>query len=278
MNPADFTSTVAMLGVTAMGMLGALALAAGPLRERLRRARIRAEPFPEAWRRILRQRVPAVAQLPANLQRLLKQHIQVFLAEKAFVGCQGQAITDEVRVTVAAQACLLLLGDTEPACYPRLTRILVYPNTFQVQHERALGDGTVQVQAKALAGESWVQGQVILAWAEVVAGAANRADGRNVVLHEFAHQIDQDTGHADGRPWRPTAAARRRWNAVMGAAFEQLQQQPSAVIEAYGASDPAEFFAVLTEVFFERPEALAAEAPEVFRELVGLYRVDPTTW
>ena len=147
-----------------------------------------------------------------------------------------------------------------------------------VDRERAVGAGVVQEQRRALAGESWVQGQVILSWAEVVAGAADATDGSNVSLHEFAHQIDQDTGVADGRPWRPSAAARRRWDAVMGDAFERLQREPSTLIDPYGATDPAEFFAVVTEVFFERPQDLAAQAPAVYRELAGLFKVDPAGW
>jgi MtfA peptidase len=278
MDSAPLTAALPMIALATLVLLGAAAVAAQPWWSERRRARLRAAPFPPAWRRILRRRVPAVARLPSDLQRRLKRHIQVFVAEKAFIGCQGQAITDEVRVTVAAQACLLLLGYERPDYYPRLRQILVYPDAFMVQHERPLGDGLVQVQRKALAGESWSQGQVILAWAEVLAGAADPGDGRNVVVHEFTHQIDQDTGTADGRPWLPTVAMHRRWAAVMGAALQRLRQAPSTVIDDYGASDPAEFLAVVTEVFFERPAALAAEAPEVYRELAGLYKVDPLGW
>jgi len=212
------------------------------------------------------------------LQLRLKRHIQVFIAEKPFIGCQGQAVSDEVRVTIAAQACLLLLGQTESDCYPRLRQILVYPDAFVVDRDKPLGAGLVQAQRQTMLGESWTQGQVILSWADVVAGAAAPADGRNVTLHEFAHQIDQDTGVADGRPWRAGVARRQRWDAVMGTAFAQLRAAPSTVIDGYGASDPAEFFAVVTELFFERPLALAAEAPAVYGELRELYRVDPAQW
>jgi hypothetical protein len=267
-----------MMALAAMVLLGAAVLVAQPWWTERRRARLRDQPFPAAWRRILRRHVPSVARLPADLQVQLKRHIQVFVAEKVFLGCQGQAITDEVRVTIAAQACLLLLGYARPDYYPRLRQILVYPDAFLVRHERPAGDGLVQVQRRALTGESWIHGQVILAWAEVLAGAADPTDGRNVVLHEFAHQVDQDTGVADGRPWRPTPTMRRRWREVMDDAFERLRQEPSAVIDAYGASDPAEFFAVVTEVFFERPHALEAEAPAVYRELANLYRLHPQSW
>ena len=275
---ADFGAALPVLALVVVAPLGVAAFAAQPWWAERRRASVRALPFPAAWRRILRRRVPIVARLPAELQLRLKRHVQVFVAEKSFIGCQGQAITDEVRVTIAAQACLLLLGHARSDCYPRLRQILVYPDAFVVDRERAVGAGVVQEQRRALLGESWVQGQVILSWAEVLAGAADASDGRNVTLHEFAHQVDQDTGVADGRPWRPSRVARRRWDAVMGEAFERLQREPSTLIDSYGASDPAEFFAVVTEVFFERPQELAVEAPDVYRELAELFGVDPVGW
>ncbi len=257
---------------------GAVALLGQPGWTARRHARLRALPFPAAWRRILRRRVPAVARLPADLQQRLKQHMQVFLADKPFIGCGGQAITDEVRVTVAAQACLLLLGDARAEVYPRLREILVYPQPFVVDRLQPLAGGVVHERRQALAGESWSQGRVILSWAEVLAGAADPADGQNVVVHEFAHQVDQDKGVADGRPWRPSRAQRRRWAAVMGEAFTRLNHAPSAVISGYGATEPAEYFAVVSELFFEQPQALATEAPAVYQELMGLYQVNPLAW
>ena len=261
----------------AAGVAG-IALLAQPARAERRRARLRAQPFPTAWRRILRRQVPAVARLPADVQRQLKRHIQVFVAEKPFIGCAGQAITDEVRITIAAQACLLLLGHDRPDYFPRLHQVLVYPDAFVVDRVQPQAGGVVQEQRRALAGESWSQGRVILSWAEVQAGAADPHDGRNVVVHEFAHQIDQDKGVADGQPWRPGAAQRRRWARVMGEAFERLGQAPSPLISDYGATDPAEFFAVVSELFFEQPRPLAAAEPAVYRELALLYQINPLAW
>lgn len=267
-----------MLVLVAATLLGVAALVAQPWWAERGRARLGSRPFPAAWRGILRRRVPIVARLPLELQLQLKRLVQVFIAEKAFIGCQGQRITDEIRVTIAAQACLLLLGQARADCYPRLRQVLVYPGSFVADRERPLGAGVVQAQRQTMSGESWASGQVVLSWQDVVAGAADPDDGRNVTLHEFAHQIDQDSGIADGRPWRADPATRRRWAKVMGEALERLRREPSMLIDAYGASDPAEFFAVVTEVFFERPNELAAEAPEVYDELVALYRVDPTRW
>ena len=267
-----------LLALVGVALLALAALLAQPWWTERRRARLRALPFPPAWRRILRRRVPAVARLPPDLQQRLKGHIQVFLAEKPFIGCAGQTITDDQRVTIAAQACLLLLGQPRPRYYPRLREVLVYPDAFVVDRVMAQAGGVVQAQRQALSGESWSQGRVILSWAETLAGAADPADGHNVVVHEFAHQIDQDKGVADGRPWRVSRAQRQRWAQVMGEAFERLRQQPSALISDYGATEPAEFFAVLSELFFEQPQALAAEAPAVYRELALLYQVNPLAW
>ncbi|HOM13306.1 MAG TPA: M90 family metallopeptidase [Rubrivivax sp.] len=245
---------------------------------RRRHARLRAQAFPRRWERILRRRVPLVLRLPPPLQQRLRQAILVFVADKPFIGCGGQRIGDEQRVTIAAQACLLLLGRPDEACFPRLRQVLVYPDPFVAPQRRHLGGGVVNDAPRPLAGESWGHGQVILAWSEVLAGAADPADGHNVVLHEFAHQIDQDSGEADGRPWQRGPASRRRWDAVAQAALARLREAPSHALDAYGASDPAEFFAVATEAFFERAQALADEAPELYDALRQLYALDPRRW
>jgi Mlc titration factor MtfA (ptsG expression regulator) len=246
-----------------------------------RRARWRALPFPAEWRTILRRRVPFVRGLPADLQLQLKQHMQVFLREKAFIGCRGLEITDEVRVTIAAQACLLLLN-RPTGYYPKLRQILVYPGAFLVDRVHADGSGVQQDQRQVLAGESWSQGQVILSWDDTLSGAAVANDGQNVVIHEFAHQLDQESGHANGAP--PLAPTQRRahWARVMGAAYDQLVHQAAvgepSLMSTYGATNPAEFFAVASEVFFEQPGPLAAEQPALYQELAALYRVDPLSW
>jgi len=263
--------------VLALGATGA-ALLAQPWWARRRQRRVRTLPFPWAWAAILQQRVPLVQRLPAPLRQRLLGLIQVFVADKPFIGCAGLQVDDEMRVTIAAQACLLLLGQRGDACYPRLRQVLVYPAAFVVPRRQVLPGGVVSEAPQVLAGESWAQGQVILAWSEVLAGAADPDDARNVVLHEFAHQIDQDGGDADGQPWLQDAGSRAHWAAVMGEGLAQLRDAPSDTLDAYGATDPAEFFAVATEAFFERPCALADSAPRLYAELARLYRLDPAAW
>lgn len=270
-----------LLIVSSLALLFLAWLIGEPHLRALRRERIRRRPFPAPWRRILRRRVPFFHKLPPHLQLQLKQHIQVFIAEKSFVGCGGQQITDEVRVTIAAQACLLLLNNTR-GYFRNLREILVYPGAFVVDRVNTDGMGVLQEQRQVLAGESWTRGQVILSWADTVAGAADPGDGRNVVIHEFAHQLDQEKGHANGAPALHHRDAYERWSAVMSAEFARLQecaqlQQPH-LLNHYGATNPAEFFAVASEVFFEQALNMASLHPELYRELRDFYRLDPLEW
>ena len=247
----------------------------------LRRERIRRRPFPAAWRAILRERVPYARRLPADLQCQLKEHIQVFIAEKSFAGCDGLVVTDEMRVTIAAQACLLLLNRRDHY-YPRLHQVLVYPGPFIVERQKTSGIGLVSDEQRVLSGESWAHGQVILSWPDVLEGAAVVDDGRNVAIHEFAHQLDQEKGHANGAPDLAGFQRYPRWSRVLGQEYEalhaRLRNQEASVLDAYAATDPAEFFAVCSEVFFEQPRRMAAEHPELYGELSRLYRIDPTSW
>ena len=245
-----------------------------------RRRRIAARSLPGEWQRVL-EGLPHVRRLPAAVRHDLESRVKVFLAEKDFFGARGFEVTDEARVAIAAQACLLLLG-RPGAVFPNLREIVVYPGAFIVERVRPEPSGVVQEQRQVLAGESHARGQVVLSWDDVVAGAADAFDGRNVVLHEFAHQLDQLKGHANGAPpWLPRAR-RERWAQVMGEEFAALRArlawgEPS-LLDPYAATDPAEFFAVATEHFFEQPERMALELPRLHAELAAFYRIDPAAW
>lgn len=267
--------------VSCLALLFILWLLGEPYLTERKRRQIRARPFPDVWRDILQRRVPYVRALPADLQLQLNQHIQVFLAEKAFIGCAGLAITDEIRVTIAAQACLLLLNRPR-GYYPDLRQILVYPGGFVVNRTHTDDMGVAHHGRQGLSGESWSQGQVILSWHDTLEGAAAPHDGQNVVIHEFAHQLDQETGVANGAPVLARRDQYARWSQVLGAEFQQLQahapHRQASLFSDYGATDPAEFFAVISEVFFEQPQRMAAEHPALYHELTGLYRLDPLSW
>lgn len=256
-------------------------LATEPLLVELRRRRVRARPFPAAWREILRERVPYIRSMPADLQLQLKRHMQVFLAEKRFIGCAGLEVSEEMRVTIAAQACLLLLN-RRTNYYRNLRQVLVYPGAFIVDRVQTDHTGLAHDDRQVLAGESWTQGQVILSWDDTLEGAAVADDGRNVVIHEFAHQLDQEKGHANGAPYLSHRSRYKRWSRVLNAEFAALQARAErgeeTLLSHYGATNPAEFFAVASEVFFERPHAMAEQHPQLFGELAEFYRVNPLSW
>lgn len=246
-----------------------------------RRRRLQRQPFPENWRQILRKRVPYFRSLPADLQLQLKKHIQVFLHEKEFIGCNGIVINDEIRVTIAAQACLLLLN-RETDYYPSLSQILVYPDAFIVHKDEVDHLGLVTEHRQVLSGESWDQGQVVLSWQDTLNGLHAPDDGHNVVIHEFAHQLDQEKGSATGVPILQSAHHYHRWSKVFSAAYLRLQQDAErdlpSLFNHYGATNPAEFFAVASEVFFEKPAALQQEYPELYQELAQFFRLNPLSW
>jgi hypothetical protein len=253
-----------------------------------RRRTLQFAPFPPRWREILETRVPLYGRLPLPDRRELEGHIQVFLAEKNFEGCDGLVMTDEIRVSIAAQACLLLLH-RQTNYYPELHSILVYPSQFFVKTTEHSDSGIEHEDIEARLGEAWKHGAVVLAWDAVCGGAIDPEDGYNVALHEFAHQLDFEDGAADGAPLLggedPHLLRGRRyrsWARVLNAEFEKLRDRvdagDSSVLDEYGAEDPAEFFAVATESFFERPRELRAEHPELYAELKGFYRQDPAQW
>jgi len=269
--------TIALTLISAV----ALWIALSPVVARWRRRRLWRRPFPSAWREILRQELPYLRRMPPDLQMQLKRHIQVFIAEKRFVGCDGLVIDDRMRVSIAAQACLLLLN-RRPDYFPELHQILVYPEPFVVERQRADAIGLHHDARQVLAGESWSRGQVILSWRDAREGAADARDGRNVVIHEFAHQLDQEFGHANGAPLLRHRDDYSRWSAVLGAEFERLRagiaRGEETLLDPYGATDPAEFFAVASEVFFEQAAAMADQHPALYRELREFYCIDPLSW
>ena len=252
-----------------------------PVWNALRRQRIRRQPFPPQWRDILRRRMPAFALLPADVQLRLKKLAQVLIAEKPFIGCSGLTITDEMRVLVSVQAALLLLRRGAGYFAP-LRQVLIYPGAFVVERSSPDIAGLVHDERLALAGESWQQGQVLLSWQDVLEGAADPHDGHNVVIHEFAHQLDQETGIANGAPWLREPAHRVRWARLLSQEFQDLQAQLAkgqvGLIEPYAATDAAEFFAVVSELFFEKPAELALAHRALYGEFCAYYGVNPLHW
>ncbi len=242
-----------------------------------RRATLRERPFPEAWRAIIVANTSHVSRLSSVDRTELEGHVQVFLVEKTFEGCGGLEMTDEIRVTIAAQACLLLLH-RETDYFPDLDVILVYPHTYIAKTSAYVVGGAAIADEQARLGQS-ASGVVVLAWDAVRHGATDAHDGHNVTLHEFAHQLDQEDGAADGAPLLGKRAMHTAWARVFGEEFAHLvddvDKHRKSDIDAYGATSPAEFFAVVTDVFFEKPEPFKRRHPELYEQLALFYRQDP---
>lgn len=267
-----------IISLIALGLIGYVLLK--PYWINRQRQKIKSQPFPKAWRQILKRNVPYFYTMPADLQLQLKQHVLVFLSEKKFVGFEGVIINDEVKVTIAAQACLLLLNK-KTDYYPKLKSIYVYPAAFVTNHQSKDAAGVLQNQHRVLSGESWELGKVVLSWKDTQDGALVANDGHNVVIHEFAHQLDQETGVANGAPFL-RHKNRKCWSHVLEKEFQLLKRQAaigeSSLLNHYGATNPAEFFAVASEVFFERPQAMQRLHPQLYSQLKGFYQVDPAIW
>lgn len=243
------------------------------------RSRALERPFPEAWGEILERNVPLCRRLTAAQRQRLEKLVQAFVVDIPFEGCGGLEIDDEIRVTIAGQACLLVLASNRSS-FPLLRSILVYPSTYEAPERGPGGDFEGDVQARL--GESWGQGYVVLAWDAVLHGAAEMSDGHNVVLHEFAHQIDQEDGVADGIPVLDRPLRYGNWARILDRDFDvfegRLLRGENPVLDAYGATNKAEFFAVATETFFEKPHALKERYPELYEMLRELYGLDPAQW
>lgn len=279
------------LGALLLQIVAALAVAGGawfivnryghlvlrlPLGSRVRWA---TEPIPAGWAEIIERNVPLARALePASRERLMRL-TQVFIRDHPIEGVQGFDVTEEVRVTIAAQACLLLLNLQLPI-YPGLRRVLVYDQVFVPRRVQLATHGGIETQVVPELGEAWRDGVVVLSWASTIAESRDPGDGRNVVLHEFAHVLDHEDGASDGVPVLDSPSAYHAWGYVMREQYEKRVRMldagdESSVLSDYSATNPAEFFAVATEAFFEKPAQLQAESPALYDELRKFYRQDP---
>jgi Mlc titration factor MtfA (ptsG expression regulator) len=269
--------------------IGVLAwLIATPLWRTRRRAAHMAQPLaPDAIAAIDRN-VPAVRHLPPELRARLESLMSAFLAEKQFIGCNGLVVSDEIRATIAALACLLVLG--RRGHYDELHSILVYPTAFWVEDEVEDEAGVVEKRRRVLSGEAWDSSRIILSWDDVLEAAHAPGEGYNVALHEFAHYLDAE-GLGLPSPTLPPSrerspAGRVRaiadWAGAVAVEFESLldavDRGEHTFLDPYAAEDEAEFFAVATEDFFERPAGLRAAHPRLYALLQEFYALDPASW
>ena len=243
-----------------------------------RRNRLASQRFPGEWLAIIERNVPFYKKLPPADKKELQRHILVFIGEKRFEGCGGLETTDEIKVTIAAQACILLLH-RETNYYPGLPSILVYPQAYVAHKTQCLAGGVVAEGQDVRLGESWHRGSVVLSWDDVRRTAADIHDGHNVVFHEFAHQLDCSGAKGDSTPVLRDRSTYIAWARILQRDYEKLRRDVSrnrsTFLNRYGAANPAEFFAVATECFFEQPERLQELHPDLYNELKHFYQQDP---
>jgi len=246
-----------------------------------RRKKMMKEPPDPSWIPIIERNVAIFKYLPEKYRDELYGHMHNFLREKNFEGAGGLVMTDEIKVTIAAQACILILNKEYSNYFPRCDSVVVYPSAYVADNKVDMGSHVI-AQKSARLGESWTRGVVVLAWDHVQQRALDISGGHNVVLHEFAHQLDQEDGRGDGAPILEKRSSYASWARIFSNEYEHLQAKAKKgvrdVMDFYGATNPAEFFAVATETFFEKGPALKKKHPELYEELKEYYKLDPAAW
>ncbi|PLX93335.1 MAG: hypothetical protein C0620_07770 [Desulfuromonas sp.] len=246
-----------------------------------RRKKLTQAAFPPAWEEIIRRNVAHDAMLTDAERAQLRALIQVFIAEKQWEGAGGLEVDDEIRVTISAQACLLLLG-LPHNYYRNVQSIIVYPTTV-VPPQRTPGffeRPSIQVDRQSpILGQAFLQGPVIIIWDAALREGRHPESGHNVIYHEFAHKLDMLDGTADGTPPLNNRAEYRDWVDICSREYQRLKSDAAtgrkSFLNAYGATNEAEFFAVATEQFFDQPRALITQAPDLYRVLQDYYQQDP---
>jgi MtfA peptidase len=236
------------------------------------------EPFPDAWRDRLRYRWPVFNTLDDDERARLEDLTKVFLARVRFEAAQGFTVTDEMRLLIAAQACLLVLGldrDLSLDLYRHVTSVIVHPRTVVLTGERHVGSNLRSDEAQLLAGQAHHRGPVVLSWSTVAFEARHHERAHNVVMHEFAHQLDMVDGTIDGTPPITDRDLRARWVAVCTVEYQKVRRGDEGVLRGYAATDTGEFFAVATETFFTQPLALEQASPDLYAVLRDVYAQDP---
>ncbi|MCG6966347.1 MAG: zinc-dependent peptidase [Chromatiaceae bacterium] len=246
-------------------------------RWRLRRALAR-HPLPAAeWHR-LTGGIGCLHGLSAEEKARLRERVAVFLEHKTLNGVQGLELTRTMRLQIAAQACLPILN-LGLDYYAGWHEVVVYPDSFRVRHPISDDSGVVSEHEQILSGEAWQQGPLILAWSDIQRDLDHHEPGSNVIIHEFAHKLDMLNGRANGMPPLHADMQPKAWSDTLSAAYQALQDRlehhQRAGINPYGATSPAEFFAVLSEYFFTAPHQLLHDCPEVYHQLRQYYRQDP---
>ena len=230
--------------------------------------------FDDSWEPMLAANFEHWGTLDADELDRMRMLVAKFFGETTWEAANGFELTDQIRVLISAQASMLLLG-LELDEFPLLTSVIVHPSTVVQRGERSTGGSVRSSSPQMLLGQAHYRGPVLLSWSATRRGAKFPRRGENVVYHEFAHQLDMIDGITDGTPPLGDEAARERWVEVCTTAYDTVRADRSEVLRPYAGTNPAEFFAVATEVFFNRPDALREYEPELYAELAAFYHQDP---
>jgi len=248
-----------------------------PWSRKRRRQALVAAPWPESWSLHLNRNVRLTWNLSDSQRQDLQKRIKIFVAEKHWEGCEGLVVTEEMKVTVAANACLMLLG-VDGFYFDNVNTVLMYPHVFSRQQNSGHSTGGVEHRS----GEAWQGGPIVLSWKDALQGGRNEDDGRNVTIHEFAHALDGLDGEMGGNIAFDSSEDASQWKRVVESEYATLveasEQRRHTLLDHYGATNHAEFFAVATETFFERPRELEREYSQLFSLLQKYYRIDPIPW
>ena len=265
--------------ILAIPLLIIAALVYRHLAKRRKRARLLATPLTPAQRHIVEQLVPLVTLLPKTLRAAHEGKINLFLDQVTFRGQNDLEVTEAMRLSIAAQACILIVNS--PMWYDTIRNVLLYPTVFETGRDK-YDDGLIHENSHGTLGESWDRGPVVLSWNHALHGGLRAHDGENVVIHEFAHQLDSLSGHTNGIPILRRGQAYAGWEVAMLDAYNdhvaRVERGERTLIDPYGATNHQEFFAEGIVTFFERPQALKAHEPALYAQFAELLALDPAKW
>jgi Mlc titration factor MtfA (ptsG expression regulator) len=247
-----------------------------------RRKRLRSLPAPPHWERILEKSFPLYPFIPLTDRQELFAQMQVFLGEKQFEGVNGLVVQEEMAILVAANACLLLLH-RESDYYPGLSTVVLYPGEYVGRRVETDDTGIVWETDEVRSGETWNGGSLVLSWDDVRLSGRSGYEDYNVVIHEFAHQWDLLDGITEPEPLFGRRSARRLWGDYLAEDYGRLCVEVAGgnedtLLDPYAVESPGEFFAVVSEAFFQIPRVLQGEHPTVYAGLASYYRQDPAAW
>lgn len=252
-----------------------------PIFQYLKRKWLLRQPFPDRWLKTLEGKVPVYRKLPSNYRELLQKRVTILMDEKRFEGCGGLTVTEEMKVVITAYASVMILEETADY-YSGLHSVLVYPQDYSAPVHEMDESGIVTEGYENRKGEYWGGGNIVLSWSDIEETIYDYDSGQNLIYHEFSHLLDDRYGLTAGIDQTGKAIRDDQWTHILANSYRKLQrrvyEKRKTALDLYGAESPAEFFSVATEAFFEKPDDLHRENPDLYRMLKNFYKLDPLRW